>query len=289
MRTAELWGHRGARGLFPENTLEGIESALALGVGGVEIDIALTEDLVPVLSHDPRLSPDIARGADGRWVQAPGPRIRDLSVADLGRFDVGRLRPGSPTALRFPDQAPRDGARVPTLAAVLALGCRLIIEIKTFPDQPEETAPPAAMAEAVCAAITAAGAADRVIVESFDWRVQREVQRLLPDLALAWLTSAETEAAAALWWDGRAGPPAPEAVAAAGGGTWAPEWTTLTEGRVAEAHALGLDVIAWTVNAADAVPRLAGWGVDGIITDRPDLVRPAMRQADGRLSRTQVP
>ena len=77
-RTIDLQGHRGARGLFPENTLSGFAAALAIGVDSFELDVAVTADGVPVVSHDAALNPDLARGPDGAWLTAPGPLIRTL-------------------------------------------------------------------------------------------------------------------------------------------------------------------------------------------------------------------
>lgn len=272
----EIWGHRGARGLFPENTLEGIAAALRLGLAGVEIDVALTADGVPVLSHDPALHGDIARLAGGSWVSSPCVLLRQLRAAELARFDVGRLRPGSPTAGAFPDQSPVDGARVPLLETVLALDARFLIELKSFPDRPKVTAAPGEMAEAIAATVYRTGAVRRSRIESFDWRGPRYLRRNRPELALAWLTSARTEREAHLWWDGPTpedfGGSVPRAVAAEGGGgdIWAPEHTTLTRERIAEAHGLGLRVFTWTVNEPADLSRLVAWGVDGIISDRPD-------------------
>src|SRR5580658_7410921 len=94
-RTIDLQGHRGARGLFPENTLSGFAAALAIGVDSFELDVAVTADGVPVVSHDAVLNPDLTRGPDGDWVSARGPLIHTLSLAELEAFDVGRIRPGS--------------------------------------------------------------------------------------------------------------------------------------------------------------------------------------------------
>ncbi len=287
----ELWGHRGARGLFPENTVEGIAAALSLGLDGVEIDVALTADGVPVLSHDPFLSGDIVREADGRWVD--GPLIWCLRADELARFDVGRARPGGITAARFPKQSPIDGARMPRLDAALSSGARCLIELKTFPDRPADTAAPEAMAEAVAQAADRSGASARVTVESFDWRGPRYLRRARPDLALAWLTRTETEQAASLWWDGPApqdfGGSVPRAVAAEGGGAWAPEHGTLTEARIEEAHALGLRVLAWTVNDPADLQRLIAWKADGVITDRPDIARRVMAAAGLPLPPANIP
>src|ERR1700760_3341020 len=116
----QVIGHRGARGLFPENTLQGFLAAAALGVSAFELDVGMTADGVAVVCHDVALNADIARDPSGAWLSSPTPLLRSLTLAELLRYDVGRLRPGSFTASQFPDQKPHDGARVPTLAAVLA-------------------------------------------------------------------------------------------------------------------------------------------------------------------------
>ncbi len=271
-------GHRGARGLFPENTLEGFRSALAMGIHDFELDVGMTADGVVVLAHDPALNPDITRDATGAWLAGRPPLLRDLTLAELATYDVGRIRPGTGYAARFPDQAPHDGARVPTLAAVLRLdpAVRFTIELKTSPPPCVCTVAAAELADAALAEIDAAGAAARVIVESFDWRGPRHIRRTRPDIRLAWLTSARTVHDAGRWWDGPR--PAdfsgsvPRAVAAEGGPIWAPDYTDLTLEQLAEAHDLGLLVLPWTVNDPVAMSRLLRWGADGLITDRPDLV-----------------
>jgi len=293
-RTIDLQGHRGARGLFPENTLAGFFAARAIGVDSFELDVAVTADGVPVVSHDPALNPDLVRGPDGAWLAARGKLIRTLRLAELAAYDVGRLRPGSAYAAQFPDQAPCDGARIPTLAEVLGaevLGAqvpgdeppatappvRFNLELKTFPAHPDWTVAATAMAEAVIAVAEQTGAIGRVTVESFDWRGPRQVRRLRPGLPLAWLTSPQSVAEAALWWDGPTpadyGGSVPRAVAAEGGPIWAPHHADLTAGLIEQAHALGLAVLAWTVNDADAMRRLLRAGIDGLITDRPDIAR----------------
>ena len=293
MSSFEIWGHRGARGLYPENTLAGVAEACALGIDGVEIDVAMTADFVPMLSHDPALSGDLVRGPDGRWLDGTGPLIRDLTAATLGRYDPGRARPGGRTALAFPGQRPCDGARMPGLSDVLALETRLLIEMKTFPDRPDQTHSPARMATAVAAAILCAGAADRVIVESFDWRGLRLLRREYPQLRLAFLTCAATEANAAIWWDGvnpadYAGSIG-RAIAAEGGEIWAAEHDTITPERIGEAHAAGLRLLGWTVNSPDEIARLIAWKADGVITDRPDIAREVLASAGLDLRPIQSP
>jgi glycerophosphoryl diester phosphodiesterase len=275
----ERCGHRGARGLFPENTLEGFAATIALGVDSIELDVAVTADGIAVVSHDATLHPDLTRGPDGAWLGTERPVIRSLTFAELQRYDVGRLRPGSRFAALFPDQRPIDGARIPTLEAAFRAtpGVRIDAELKTLPDRPELTVPPDVMAEAVIAAAEAAGALARLAIRSFDWRGLAHLRRTRPEIPLAWLTRPETDQRADLWW-GIAAASAPQAVARAAGTpaswhpAWAPHHAALTPSQVAEAHALGLRVLPWTVNDPGDMARLLAWGVDGLCTDRPDLL-----------------
>src|SRR5689334_9427102 len=120
-RVLDIQGHRGARGLLPENTLPAFAKALAIGVTTLEMDCAITRDGVVVVSHDSTLNPDITRTPDGRWITGATPPIRDLSYAELARYDVGRIDPASEYARRFAGQQPVDGTRMPRLADVFAL------------------------------------------------------------------------------------------------------------------------------------------------------------------------
>src|SRR5262249_21242546 len=142
------------------------------------------------------------------------------------------------------------------------------------------TVDPITLAEATLAVVDAEHAAGRVILESFDWRGPRHISRTRPDIRLAWLTRPETIRGAALWWDGQTPETfrnsVPRTIAGQGGPIWAPEFRTLTRALVAEAHDLGLRVLPWTVNGRAAMYRLVSWGVDGLITDRPDIATHAI-------------
>jgi glycerophosphoryl diester phosphodiesterase len=289
----DLQGHRGARGLSPENTLPAFARALGLGVTTLELDAAVTRDGVVVVSHDPRLNPDLARDPDGEWIARPGIAIFSLTAADLARYDVGRLRPGSAYAALYPEQVPVDGTRIPTLREVFALarkagntGVRFNVETKIRPDRPHETLGPEAFADAVVAVVREAGVEARTTIQSFDWRTLRHVGKRHPDLVTVYLTEPGTEQMAA----GPGGPsewlagfdPAafagsvPRLVHAAGGRVWSPQYRELRAATLAEAHRLGLRVIPWTVNRPADMGALIALGVDGLITDRPDLARQEM-------------
>ena len=292
----DVSGHRGARGLFPENTLGGFAGAMALGVTSIELDVATTRDGVVVVTHDSQLNKDIARGPDGAWLTQTGPAITSLTLAELRRYDVGLLRPGSTLAARYPAQVPQDGAAIPTLAELFALTASakllLDIEIKTAPDQPDLTLPPQALADAALESAAAAGALDRIALRSFDWRALRHVRVTRPEIPLAVLTGTDSEAAAGLWW-GVSDDAARDVVACVVAcvdqprwtPVWAPEHQTLTQQRLAQAHAAGLRVIPWTVNDPADMARLIAWGVDGLCSDRPDLLLEAKARAHAESSR----
>ena len=284
-RRCAIIGHRGARGLWPENTLAGFIGALALGVDALEMDVGMTSDGVVVVTHDPSLNPALTRDAAGHWLALAGPAIRELTTAAVARYDVGRLRPGTAYAAGFPEQVPADGARIPTLTDALRLDpkARWIIELKTFPDAPGRGVAAPLLADRVLLAADSLGVTAAITVEGFDWRGPRHVRRTRPDVAVAWLTRAATAREATVWWGGPHpsdfGGSVPRAVAAEGGPTWGPDHIDLTAELVAEAHELGLAVVPWTVNAPADMRRLIGWGVDGVVTDRPDLARSVLAEA----------
>jgi glycerophosphoryl diester phosphodiesterase len=286
----DLQGHRGARGLAPENTLPAFARALDLGVTTLELDVGLTADGVVVVSHDPALNPSITRDASGRWLPGRGPLLKSLTLAQLQAYDVGRMDPASPYARTFAGQQPSDGTRIPTLAQVFDLvrargaNVRFNIETKLSPLQPDDTASPDAMTDALLAVIRAAGLQEHVTVQSFDWRTLRRVQALEPRVQTSYLTiqTANTSNVNDTAWT--AGMrladhgSVPRMVKAAGGAAWAPNGGALTEALVREAQSLGLKVTPWTINNPADMERFIGWGVDGIITDYPDRLREVMQR-----------
>ncbi len=264
----------------------GFAGALRIGVDALELDVGVTADNVVVVTHDPRLNGDITRDRNGAFLSGPTPAIRSLRAAELSVYDVGRIRPGSAYAAEYPDQVPHDGAGIPRLVEVLRIDpvVSFTIELKSFPLHADLTAEGAEMAEAVVDLAQIYDAADRIIVQSFDWRGPRHLRRARPEIRLSWLTSAATLMAARVWWDGPDpsdfGGSVPRAVAAEGGPIWGPDYRDLTEDSLAEAHALGLQVVPWTVNRPQDMHRLIRWGVDGLITDRPDLARYALAKEE---------
>jgi glycerophosphoryl diester phosphodiesterase len=293
----DLQGHRGARGLAPENTLAAFETALSVGVTTLELDLAMTRDGVLVISHNRRLNPDHTRGPDGQFLEREGPVIRSLTLAEVQRYDVGRLKPGSAYAADFPEQRAVDGARIPALAELFDLvrrsgagNVRFNIETKITPSSAAETPDPETFAAAFAKAVSDAGLTARVSMQSFDWRTVAALKRIAPEIervcltveALNFDTIRRGEPGPSPWLAGLdiddfAGS-VPRLVAAAGCATWSPHYRNARPDDVAAAQALGLKVIPWTVNERADMERLIALGVDGIITDYPDRLRAVMAE-----------
>lgn len=286
----DLQGHRGARGLAPENTLAGFRIALDLGVTTLETDLAVTKDEVVVISHDPLLNPDLTR-LDGQWIVTAGPVIRTLTLADLKRYDIGRLNPASKYAQQYPGQKPVDGERFPTIEEFFALAgpdVRFNIEIKTNPNKPDFTVDPERFAELAVAAIRKGKAGARSTIQSFDWRGLLAARRLAPEIATGCLsiesnnfdTVGRAAAQPSPWLAGldlkAHGGSVPRLAKAAGCAVWSPFWRNATAENVKEAQALGLKVVPWTVNNPTDMAQLIDLGVDGLITDYPDRARPVL-------------
>ncbi len=290
----DLEGHRGTRGLRPENTLAAFSRAIEIGVTTLETDLAVTKDGVLVISHDPFLNPDVVRGPEGRWLAEKGPPIHSLTQAELERYDIGRLDPASKYAQQFPQQLAVDGQRFPTLAQVFALAkeapkpVRLNLETKITPTNPGDTVDAATFARLVVDAIRAARMTSRTSIQSFDWRTLVEAKKLAPEIETACLTI-ETQnfdtvqsksATPSPWLAGlelsKANGSLPRLVKSAGCAIWSPFWRNLTPALVAEAHALDLKVLPWTVNEPSDMAALIDAGADGLITDYPDRARTVM-------------
>ena len=290
----DLQGHRGTRGLAPENTLAAFTRAIAIGVTTLETDLAVTRDGVLVISHDPFLNPDVVRGPDGRWLAAKGPAIHSLTLAELKRYDIGRLDPEGKYAQQFPEQQPADGERFPALTEVFDLvrasqkPLRLNIETKITPNNSDETVDAATFARIVVEAVRKAGFAQRVTIQSFDWRTLLHAKKLAPEIETVCLTSEaanfdtvqRTSGQPSPWHAGldlaAHGGSMPRLAHAAGCGTWSPFWRDVSPGIVEEAQALGLKVLPWTVNDPAEMKRLIDIKVDGLITDYPHRLRKVM-------------
>ncbi|MFZ0813599.1 MAG: glycerophosphodiester phosphodiesterase [Bradyrhizobium sp.] len=290
MSAFDIEAHRGGRALFPENTLVSVANALALGVDTLELDVGVTRDGRLVISHERGLNPDLARGADGKYVAAAGIPFVQLSLDEVKQFDVGQIRPGSTYAAQFPDQHAVPGTRIPTLKELIDLvrrsgdgHVRLNIETKIDPNHPDESPSPERFVALLLDLLRTEKFEDRVMVQSFDWRTLQLVQKLASEIPTVYLTvqggrdPTVFSDRASEWTAGfnpaEHGRSIPRTIKAAGGAIWSPYARDLTPALVAESHALGLKVVVWTANQPEDIAHLIEMGVDGIISDRPDLLR----------------
>jgi len=250
--------HRGGAQLMPENTLAAFADALARGCDGAELDVQLTRDGAVVVHHDFRLRAGLARKG-GVWLTGPGPRIRDLSLAELRQFDVGTPQPGGDYALAHPLLKPAQ-APVPTLdgLAVLVKGRGFLLFVELKCGMSEDSADPVALADAAYGVMAAHGLLDQTVFVGFDWRA---LVPLAAHGAACWFTTDK------LSGDAR---PVMDAIVQAGGQGWFPNFPDATPENVAHARKRGLRVGAWTVNDPADMRRLMD--LDAICTDRPDLL-----------------
>ena len=285
----DLQGHRGARGLLPENTLAAFERAIQIGVTTLELDVGISSDGVVVISHDRSLNPEITRDAQGQWLAAPV-LVNELTIALVQAHDVGRINPASEYSKRFGTQTAIDGTRMPTLTQLfervktLKSEVHFNIETKISPEKPSETVSPEIFAAKLLEVITAHGMQNRVIVQSFDWRTLAIVQKNAPAVRTAYLTAQQAwtdnikpkSPADALWTGAvryQDHSDVPSMVKAAGGNIWSPYFGDITPALVKKAQSLGLKVVPWTVNNPKDLQAVIAMGVDGLISDYPDRAR----------------
>ena len=251
-------GHRGARAVRPENTLAAFEYAIEAGADAIELDLAVTRDNVAVVSHDPALHPPACTGPRPEGV------VRQMDLAEVRQWDCGATR--NP---EFPRQRLAPGSRIPTLDEVLDLAPRgrfdFNLEAKIYPDRPELTPSPEEFARLVLGSVRKRGLQERVIFQSFDFRILHAMKALDPAIRRAGLYSGPAR-------------DFPAIAEEAGAGIVAPEKALVTPARVRAAHDAGLQVVPWTANTPEEWERLAAAGVDAIITDDPAALLDFLRK-----------
>jgi glycerophosphoryl diester phosphodiesterase len=248
---ALVYAHRGGAALRPENTLAAFDHGLSLGADGLELDVRLSSDGVVVVHHDATLE----RTTDGRG------RLADYSSDELARIDAGyRFRPrGGDNDGGFPFRG--QGIGIPTLASVLERypGVPLIIELKVDGEE---------IARRTVDLVKRAGALTRVALGSFSGRALRAARQIEPGLRTGAAREETRWALYRSWVGWPLGRPRYQEfqVPERSGAT-----TVVTRRFVEHAHRAGLAVKVWTIDEEPDMTRLLDWGVDGIISDRPDI------------------
>lgn len=241
--------HRGAREVAPENTLPAFLRAAELGADGVELDVQLTADGVPVVFHDS----DLAR------ITRTSGRLADHNLAQLRDLDAGRAF-----------AAEWAGTRIPTLAEVFdALDPRMRVNVELKADLSAPAAGTGPLADAVISAVRDAGAERRVIISSFNPLALRAIRRRAPDLLLGYLYAPDLPLPLAKGWLARPiiGPHDARH----------PHYSMVDSAYMRWARRRGYRVNVWTVNELDDMRRMRDLGVDAIISDRPDLVQDVLQ------------
>lgn len=289
----DLEGHRGTRGLRPENTLAAFGKALQIGVTTLELDTGVTKDGVVVVSHERRISPLECQGP------GVGKLIRDLTYAQIQQLDCGTRHPPNPSIDPFVGtQEAVPGAHMPALAQVFALvdryhadDVRFDIETKIDPTV-NDTVDPVSFTQKVLGVIAQYGMTQRSLLQSFDWRTLVEAKRELPALKTVALAQAPTifpgtpwtagvPIAADAWSDGSLA----HAVKSIGASVLSARYGDITDPLIAAAHQQGLQIVPWTVDDAPTMASLIDRGVDGLITDYPDVGRQVIAQKGIKLPR----
>ncbi|MBW1635083.1 MAG: glycerophosphodiester phosphodiesterase [Deltaproteobacteria bacterium] len=299
-------GHRGARGLSPENSLVAFARALSIGVTTLELDLCVTADNIIVITHNYRLEPEITRKPNGEWLSETGPAIRSLTLKELRTYDVGRMNPEMSYQADFPEQVAADGTRIPTFEELFNLihrsgndSVRLNIEAKLRPMEPEFYPNPEEFIAAILKIVRDEGFMERVTIQSFDWRALQETQRQAPNIPTAYLTVQQEflntmsrgESGLSPWhagFDIDTYGTIPETIKAAGGSIWSSFHREVSSQSIKQAHNLGLEVKVWSVNEMDRMETLINMGVDGIITDYPDRLRQVLKKL-GMILPAQTP
>jgi glycerophosphoryl diester phosphodiesterase len=256
----EVQGHRGCRGVLPENTLSAFAAAIEAGADALELDCLLTNDKEIVIYHDFSIDPELVTNVDGS--PAPAALIRALSLAQIKALDCGKANPA------FPQQKGLPGETLPTLQELFTLirtstdpnakTVRLNLEIKRDPFHPQYTFASALMARKIVDLVKTNSLESRVYYSSFDPESLEAVRKIDPHARIAFLKEDDLNNII-------------ETASRLHAQILSPEHILLTDAEIVrEFKRLGFKVIVWTVNDPQRWQECRAMGVDGIITDYPE-------------------
>ena len=276
----KIYGHRGARGVLPENTLDSFQYLFDNDIKAYETDILISKDLIPVITHDFRLSPSMTKDSEGNWLENEDVKIIDLTYDQISKFEVGSLNKLTKYGRRFLNQKKLPNQKIPKLSQLLDLTTKnnnsnLIInlEIKSTPVQENLTPPPDVLAKIVIEEVNKSSLINKIIYSSFDWRVLREIKNYNSEIPRAYLTQDQRNIYdQSPWMDFTPlhnNVDLPKLIKAHGGKAWHPYHKNINEKNIKIAQSENLPVNVWTVNKEDDMLRMIDYGVDGIMTDYP--------------------
>ena len=277
----KIYGHRGARGVLPENTLESFKYLFENNIHAYETDILISKDFIPVITHDFRLDPSYTKDINDNWIEDENIKIIDLTYDQILQFDVGTLNKLSKYGRKFINQKSLQNQKIPKLSELLKLTSDNIVEdllinleIKSTPIEKNLTPEPDEMVKIIIDEVSRSNLEDRIIYSSFDWRVLREIKERGSKIPRAYLTSGARGKIydKSPWLDFTPlhnGVELPELIKALGGSAWHPNYKDVNKEIVQISHDKGLPVNVWTVNRESDMLRMIDYGVDGIMTDYP--------------------
>ena len=277
----KIYGHRGARGVLPENTLESFKYLFENNIHAYETDILISKDFIPVITHDFRLDPSYTKDINDNWIEDENIKIIDLTYDQILQFDVGTLNKLSKYGRKFINQKSLQNQKIPKLSELLKLTSDNIVEnllinleIKSTPVEKNLTPEPDEMIKIIIDEVSRSNLEDRIIYSSFDWRILREIKERNSKIPRAYLTSGVKGKIydKSPWLDFTPlhnGVELPELIKALGGSAWHPNYKDVNKEIIQISHDKGLPVNVWTVNRESDMLRMIHYGVDGIMTDYP--------------------
>ena len=272
-------------GLHPQNTLRGFRYCLEAGVDGIEFDVHVCRDGHVVVQHDYLLNRRITRTPSGHWLEKTGPAIRDLSLAELRQFDVGRYLPDSPEARTYPNYQPADGEKIPTLDELLSAytaadsTAELWIELKTTPFARDISSTPGDLLTAVLTLVEEYGLVANTILLAFEWQLLIDARAACPGIRTDFLTINPDFVRQLYRRNGAVDPQdmyrpldpenyggsLPRTIGAAGGGWWGPFVADVSGDDVKLAHDCDVMVNVWGVDSDDgSIEQALRLGADAI-------------------------
>ena len=280
-------GHRGARGLFPENTMVGFRSAISMGIQLIEFDVVLCADGYPVITHNHTIHSPTFQGSNGNFIEHEQ-KVLDLTWQQLQKFEVGHLDSSTKYGKMFPDQMQFDGIKVPQLDELLNYvksavnnPIYLMLEIKSDPSFLTDEIFRNKLVSEVIQRVRDYGLTEQTLLHSFDWRVLEECRSLAPELPTSFLTQ-KWQDPVDMGEDSSLivgpnlqdfGNKIPDMVKQRGGSLWCPNFQDVTPDTLTRARTLDLVTAVWTVNALCEIDRMIEFGVDAIVTDYPGRVQ----------------
>ena len=283
----KIYGHRGARGDLPENTLESFKYLFKNNINAYETDILISKDLIPVITHDFRLDPSFTKDNEGNWITDENIIIFDLSYDELLKFDVGALNKLSRYGRRFVNQKTLENQKIPKLSELLELSSKnksenllINLEIKSTPDEENLTPTPEEMVKLVMKEVNKSNLQNKIIISSFDWRTLTEIKNLYPEISRAYLSFQQQTGIKIKNTIYNRSPwmsflpffekyELPKIIKSQGGKAWHPYHKDITKKLVEISHQEDLPVNDWTVNEEYDMLKMIEYSVDGIMTDYP--------------------